>query len=416
MEPDVNMGNLSSQKEWIEKILNSEEFASSHIYRTYLTYLIEAKQQEKSLKESTIAIEFFGKSADFNPSEDAIVRSHTYNLRKKLETYYLKEGKEDKFRIKIPKGHYEVTFIPASGNDRALKRRLYLLIQHKYWILIIVLLLIALAMMTVQNRTITNKLHQYQIIDRSDAIWKDYLQSKLPVLIAVGDHFFFNEYSEIYENLLAMRDGKINSQEDLETFMSQHPEKRIQPADEPYFPYHSIWSLPPILSILYSANQKPILRKSSAVSPQILGEYNIIFLGSIKTLYSLKYTLSKSHFNFGISPHFIKYSPPGTDSVRTFNTSLHSTGLNEDLVLALKLPGPADNSIFIIASYHSLGAPEIANYLTDPVTCIDLEQKFLEKYQQVPHYFELLFRVTGIDKTAYDTELLIYNQIRKEEQ
>jgi len=92
-------------------------------------------------------------------------------------------------------------------------------------------------------------------------------------------------------------------------------------------------------------------------------------------------------------------------------TSLHSAGLNEDLVLAVKLTDPAKNSIFIIASYHSLGAPEVVNYLTQSSTRQEVEQKFMEKYHKVPKYFEILFRVTGIDKTAYSTEMLIYNEI-----
>ncbi|PIS27180.1 MAG: hypothetical protein COT43_11825 [Candidatus Marinimicrobia bacterium CG08_land_8_20_14_0_20_45_22] len=75
------------------------------------------------------------------------------------------------------------------------------------------------------------------------------------------------------------------------------------------------------------------------------------------------------------------------------------------------MPGPAKNSILIIASYHSLGAPEVVNYLTQPSTCQAVEQKFIEKYQKVPKYFEILSRVTGIDKTAYSTEMLIYNEI-----
>jgi hypothetical protein len=232
----------------------------------------------------------------------------------------------------------------------------------------------------------------------------------------VGDHFFFSEYGDTYQNLLAIRDGKINSIEELRDFNTRYPDKKIQPADEPYFPYHSIWSLPPILNLLYSVNQTPILRKSSSLSPQILNEYNIIFLGSIKTLYILKHTLANSHFRFEISPHRIEYSPPDTSTPQLFKTSLHSRGPNEDLVLVVKLPGPVNNSIFIIASYHSLGAPEIADYLTDPSRRSELEKKFQEKFNNVPQYFELLFRVTGIDKTAYNTELLIYNEIIKSSQ
>jgi len=409
------MISTSLQKECVDKILRSEEFAGSATYKSYLTYLVDAKAAGKSLKETTIAIEFFGKSSNFNPAEDAVVRSHTYTLRKKLETYYLKEGKEDKCRLKIPKGHYEVIFFPASEDAITVKNLFTHFIKNKVYVLIISLLLMTIALLFIQNRSLQENLENYYIIDKDSPIWRDYLQSKIPILIAIGDHFFFTMDSNIYQNLLAVRDGKINSLEDLENFKSEISDKNLRQADEPYFPYHSIWSLPPILSILYFANQKPILRKSSSLSPQILDEYNIIYLGSIKSLYILKHTLLKSHFRFKIAPHRIEYLAPDKDSVQYFSTTLHSDGPNEDLVLALKLPGPLNNSIFIIASYHSLGAPEISNFLINPSTQLNLEKKFQEKCGYMPQYFEILFRVTGIDKTAYNTELLIYEEIPKED-
>lgn len=401
------------QKKLLEKILNSKEFAGSKIYASYLAYLVEASYTGKNLKEISIAMDFFGKDANFNPGEDTIVRSHTYTLRKKLQNYYYDEGKEDKFRLKIPKGHYYVTFVPVSENLYHPKR-IFLLLAKRYQLLIILALCGFLLILWDHNRSIEKKLNTYQIIDKNDPVWKEYLQSKLPILIVLGDHFFFNEYSEKYKSSVDIRHGKINSLEDLELLKSQYPDNTIRPTDEPYFPYHSIWSLPPILGILSSANQKPIMRKSSSISPQTLGEYNIIFLGSIKTMYVLRHTLSKSHFSFEILPHKIRYSPPGMDSIQTFETRLHSAGPNEDLVLALKLPGPAKNSIFIIASYHSLGAPEISNYLTNASSLKNLEKQFQEKYGKVPQYFEILFRVTGIDKTAYSTEILICNEILQE--
>lgn len=407
------MNNSAIQKECIERILGSNEFSGSTTYKTYLQYLVDAAAERKELKEATIAIEFFGKDASFNPAEDTIVRSHTYQLRKKLEIYYLKEGKADKYRLKIPKGHYEVKFVPLSEDTLTSGNILQHLVRNKIYLLILTLLAIAAVYLWIRNRSLENSLEKYQIVDKADPIWKDYLQSDLPILIAVGDHFFFNEYTDSYENLLAIRDGKINSIEDLRNFNARHPDRRIQPADEPYFPYHSIWSLPPVLSLLYSVNEKPILRKSSAITPQMLNEYNIIFVGSIKTLYTLKHIiLTNSHFRFEISPHKIDYIPSDTASLQSFKTSLHSPGPNEDLVLALKLPGPVGNSIFIIASYHSLGAPEIANYLTNPETRNELKKKFQEKFNRTPQYFELLFRVTGIDKTAYNSEILIFNELR----
>ncbi len=107
------MLNRSQKLNLVEKILASKEFSGSKVYQNYLTYLVNATEDGKALKEITIAMEVFGKDADFNPAEDTIVRSHTYSLRKKLESYYLLEGKEDRFQLMIPKGHYEVQI-----NDR----------------------------------------------------------------------------------------------------------------------------------------------------------------------------------------------------------------------------------------------------------------------------------------------------------
>ncbi len=396
-----------SHKKLLEKILNSNEFAHSKIYQTFLTYLVESAAAGKDLKEITIAIEVFGKDSSFNPAEDTIVRSHTYNLRKKLESYYFHEGREDKYRLKIPKGHYETKFIPVSENQYPAKKLLFKLTKN-YYVFAILALSVLLVLLWFHLKTIDAQLKRYRTIDKNDPFWKEYLQSDLPILIAVGDHFFFNEYLDKYKQHVVVRHPKINS---IEDFHALYPNLTVQPSSEPYFPYHSIWSLCPIFSMLFSVNKTPILRKSSDISPQILDEYNIIFLGSIKTLYKLKHTLLKSHFRYHISPHRIIYTPPDSGEVQIFKTNLHSPGPNEDLVIAVKLPGPAKNSIFIIASYHSLGAPEITNYLISPTKRIKLEQMFEEKYGKIPQYFEILFRVTGIDKTAYSTNILVCNKL-----
>ena len=248
--------------------------------------------------------------------------------------------------------------------------------------------------------------------DGDDYIWREYLKSKIPILVVPGDHFMFDIYSEKYKREFSVRDVTINSKEDLDKFRTKYSDEQIHQTPEPYFPFHSIWSLPPVYSILTSFNQFPILRKSSSITPQMLGEYNIIFIGSIKTLYALKHTLTKSHFNYHIAPHKVTYTPPDGENVQEYSTNLHSTGPNEDLVLVLKLPGPSENIIFIIASYHSLGAPEIAKFLVTPAERDSLDKRLIRADRSYPKYFEILFRVTGIDKTAYNLEILICNEIK----
>ena len=400
----------ATQKKLIAKILESQEFCNSSIYGNYLNYLIKASNEDKNLKETTIAIEFFSKDAEFNPAEDTIVRSHTYKLRKKLESYYFTEGKDEKYRVRIPKGHYKVSIVQVTDLSLSPKRILGALLKH-YPILIIIFLLFAIGWIFLENNDLKNHLEKYQIIEKDDFIWKEYLQSSLPILIIPGDHFMFNYYDDHFNRNISIRDVTINSQDDFEKLQNNYPDISMQLAPEPYFPYHSIWSLPPILNILYSANQSPILRKSSSINPQILNEYNIIFVGSIKTLYTLQHTLTRSNLSYQIAPHRVTFDHPDSSSVKEYSTNLHSSGPNEDLVVVMKLPGPADNFIFIIASYHSLGAPEIANYLTDKDSREELSSLFEAKYNRQPKYFEMLFRVVGIDKTAYSREVLVINEI-----
>ncbi|KAA3616907.1 MAG: hypothetical protein D8M58_05095 [Calditrichaeota bacterium] len=406
------MINESTRQKLIEKILNSQEFASSSIYGNYLSYLIKSSIENKSLKETTIAIEFFEKDSKFNPAEDTIVRSHTYKLRKKLERYYFTEGKDEKYRIRIPKGHYRVNIVQVS--DKLYQpTNILKWITKQYQLAIIFFLIIALFLFWFSNQSLQNQLGNYQIIDKDNFIWKEYLQSELPVLIVPGDHFMFNAYIKKYNRNMAIRDFKTNSLKEMEALKIKTSDPSITPEPESYFPYHSIWSLPSLFSILYSVNQNPILRSSSSINPQMLDEYNIIFVGSIKTLYTLKHTIEKSHFKFGISPHKVTFTPPDSGDVLEFSTPTHSTGPNEDLVLVLKLPGPKDNSIMIIASYHSLGAPEIVNYFTKKETHSELKDIFNERIGRTPQYFEILFKVVGIDKTAYSRDILVLNEIKE---
>ena len=404
------MINKSTQQALLEKIISSQEFSGSKIHQAYLTYLVNAAYDGQSVKETTIAIDVFGKDAEFNPAEDTLVRSHTYSLRKKLDSYYYNEGKNDRYRLEIPKGHYEVQFCPNSEKRITLKK------TKKFfpW------LITAIAMMVIvffwmRNISLQDELQNYRVIDPQDPFWKEFVQSDLPIMIVPGDHIFYTKYFENPGRELTVRDYTINSLEELDSLKAANPQDNIRRSDEPYFPYHSIWSIPPILKALYSGNQKPIFRKSLDISPQILDEYNFIFLGSIKTLYTFKHTMAKSHFNFGISPHVVTYTYPDSDKTVSYSTNLHSTGPNEDLVLVLKLPGPVGNTILIIASYHSIGAPEIADYLTSVTKRVELENLFHQKCGGVPKYFEVLFRVTGIDKTAYNSEILICNKISNDQ-
>lgn len=62
--------------------------------------------RDAELKESLLAIEVFGRPADYDPKQDPIVRTEASRLRARLSEYYLGEGKDDLVVINVPKGGY----------------------------------------------------------------------------------------------------------------------------------------------------------------------------------------------------------------------------------------------------------------------------------------------------------------------
>lgn len=80
-----------------------------------LSYLVDhylTQGPDVPIKAYGIALDVLGRKADFDPSEDSIVRVEIGRLRKLLELYELGPGKHDPVRFRLPKGqsHLAVTF------------------------------------------------------------------------------------------------------------------------------------------------------------------------------------------------------------------------------------------------------------------------------------------------------------------
>ena len=99
----------------LNRILSSHEFRTSKRSQDFLRYIVEhtLNGQAEFLKERTIGIEVFGRSSDYDPSEDATVRVKASEVRKRLSLYYAEQGFQDRVRIELPLGTYVPEFRPA---------------------------------------------------------------------------------------------------------------------------------------------------------------------------------------------------------------------------------------------------------------------------------------------------------------
>src|ERR1041384_1650042 len=63
-----------------------------------------------SLKERALGMEVFGRPADYDTSQDPVVRASAAEIRKKLAQYYQEPGHQSELHIELPPGSYLAEF------------------------------------------------------------------------------------------------------------------------------------------------------------------------------------------------------------------------------------------------------------------------------------------------------------------
>jgi adenylate cyclase len=122
MEPESAAADTI--REEVARIVASSEFDASERNRRFLTFAVEEVLAGRGdrIKAYTVATTVFGRSVDFDPQVDSIVRIEAGRLRRSLERYYLTAGTRDRIRIIIPKGSYVPVFSPVDPSVGAMPR------------------------------------------------------------------------------------------------------------------------------------------------------------------------------------------------------------------------------------------------------------------------------------------------------
>ncbi|MGH9582997.1 MAG: malectin domain-containing carbohydrate-binding protein [Bryobacteraceae bacterium] len=104
---------FQQEREELKAVLGSGLLNRSPHLVQFLTYVCERyfEGRASQIKEYTIGVEAFGRSAGFDPKKDSIVRVEAHRLRKRLEEYYASGGAGHRIRIVIPSGQYIPQFV-----------------------------------------------------------------------------------------------------------------------------------------------------------------------------------------------------------------------------------------------------------------------------------------------------------------
>lgn len=98
-------------------VLSSERFSRSGRARELLSYLVKETLGGRgdAIKAFSIAVDVFGKGADFDAENDTLVRVQAGRLRNLLDHYYASEGREAEVIFRLPRGGYTLHFEAGSA-------------------------------------------------------------------------------------------------------------------------------------------------------------------------------------------------------------------------------------------------------------------------------------------------------------
>jgi adenylate cyclase len=120
--PSVEAEAQAARQE-LKRVLESPGFGRNERLSRFLRLVVERhlEGRDHELKESVIGNEIFGRRPDYNPKNDAIVRTEARRLRGLLNEYYLGEGKADALVIELPKGGYVPTLTEPRASASGLR-------------------------------------------------------------------------------------------------------------------------------------------------------------------------------------------------------------------------------------------------------------------------------------------------------
>jgi hypothetical protein len=245
----AEQGRLNEEQEGlVRRILASRQFAHADMLKRILRYLVEQSGTApgQGPKEYEIAVHAMGRSPDFDPRTDPVVRVNLGSVRERLTSFFATEGSSEPWRIEIPKGQYGIVFREAGRESQP-------------------------------ARSGAGALERF---------WQPYFTSNKPTLVVYTEPLFFRD-----EQGRFFRDWNINSvPHDLDEIRGHFP---LAGAEEvaPTYHYLSAGEMHCLLSItrMFHELRIPVeTRNSRRSSWQELSQSNIILLGSPRTNHYLR--------------------------------------------------------------------------------------------------------------------------------
>lgn len=389
-----------------EKISASGVLGRSRSYNRLFDYLVKNSLAGRQVKEIEIATEVFAKDANFDPSQDSMVRVYAHNLRQKLKQFYDGQGADEPVQLLVPRGEYRLAIEPAPASvhhpagSSAGPRRWPQLVGISSLLFVAGLLV---GTMLGGGPTAS----PYQAVAES-VLWRDIMDDELPVLVVVGDYYIFAELDQTGNVARFVREFSINSPEDLDEFLLRRPDQadRFQDLNVTYLAQSTASALRDVFRVLYSDGKDVDVASMSELNPADLRTHHVVYVGYFSALDKL-FDFVFAASSLAIGETFDQLWNIDTGTVYTSEAGRPDDYRNyRDYGYFSTFPGPSGNQFVVIAGTRDEGVMHSAQLVTNPVYVPTTVQAIADYSGSPISEFEMLYEVSGFDRTSIDARLV----------
>lgn len=350
---------LEQQEKCLRDLFASRQFSHADNLKRILRYLVERWRENPAAapKEYEIAVHALNRAASFDPRIDPIVRVCMSSIRERLDAYYATEGQQAPWRLEVPRGQYQLRFLPR------------------------------------QEPGVQAASASYPVA----SFWGPYLEASYPNLVVYTEPLFFRAGEGRY-----FRDWQVNTVEGGEEQIRARYAMPAEEEVEPAYHYLSSGEMHCLLSVtrmFHEAGVPVETRNCRQLNWNELSRCNVILLGSPRTNPFLR-QLQAGLPMIVHGDHVEAEGPPGSSQV--YQGRRYRDGAlprMEEYAVVTRRCGLAPGScVTLIAANHGRAIEGAAHSLTveNDLDAV-LRQIRPDPNQPVPARFQILLRVETVD-------------------
>lgn len=373
-----------------------------------------------TLKERTLAVEVFDRSASWDSGDDTIVRVGAREVRKRLAQYYTSpEGALEKIRIELHSGSYVPEFVLTEPSavlpEAALKPREqapltdfsprlipigagHLKHTRSLWpvgLLVLCAVLLGIALVFGAKPT------------PFDQFWAPFWHSSDPVLVAIANPLVYHPSDRATRlNDEKLGPSPVAGQRPLQLLPDQLNGSDTIPVQDQYVGFGDAAVASQVFALMAQHSKEARLRFGSKVDFDDFREAPAVLIGAFTNRWTIEFT-QKLRFHFGYDAHraFSILDAAHPSKAWSIPEKKADGSSPEDYILVCRLANSPSGKVMIIAGGLTMFGTEAAgHFLAAPDRLNDALRRIGHNWQH--RNVEIVFHAKVIDNSPSASEVL----------